>query len=136
MIINDNGVRREATASEADCHSPERRLLSAKRGALAQVNDEAARRIAAVWGKPAGSMELLHVQMNAQARATILLDRRGTDAEAPGDAAEVAALRQAAADTLAIRDASNQIAAAIEGATDEGVVMVIQSALGTDSRWP
>lgn len=131
VIINDNGRRRPATPAEAACHSPERRLRSARRGALAQINEQVANRIAAIWGKPARSDALMNAQANASDRIA-LLTRRGR----PADAAELADLEVKKNLTLAIVDASNVIAADVKAAATEAAVMAIQNALDTDPRWP
>lgn len=130
-MINDNGKRRPATAAEAACHSPERRLASARRGALAQINEQVAQRIARVWGKPARSEALMYAQANASDQMA-LLARRGR----PADAAELATLEAKKDLTLAIVDTSNMIAAEVKVAATEAAVMAIQNALDTDPRWP
>lgn len=138
LIINDNGVRRPATAEEAVLLTdPGRQLRDARRAAIALVNEEAHGRIAALWGKATHSAELLYAQLNAQTHAALLLERRGTAAEQPGDAAEIAALQTMGQMVLAIRDASNAICADIDaGAPDPAAVEAIIAAIPTDPRWP
>lgn len=135
-MINDNGIRRPATPAEADCHSPERRLLSARRGCLAQINEQVAQRIAKVWGKPARSDALEHAQMNASDRLAMLARRAGKPGAKGSDAAEIAEIEAKKDRTLAIVDASNGLAAAVRACTTEAEVMGILAVIEDDARWP
>lgn len=110
MIINDNGVRREATPAEADCHSPQRRLLSARKGALALVRDEAERRLGVLFGEAPGSNRMVSAQIGANAAGRTRM--------------------------AAIRAAEKALSDAINAASDEDAVMAIQAGVETDTRWP